>query len=37
MKNLSKKAVTFAAAVAMTFAGVLSASTAQAQEIPSAQ
>ena len=37
MKNLSKKAVTFSAAVAMTFAGVLSASTAQAQEIPSAQ
>lgn len=37
MKNLSKKAVTFAAAVTMTFSGVLSASTAQAQEIPSAQ
>lgn len=37
MKNLSKKAITFAAAVTMTFAGVLSASTAQAQEIPSAQ
>lgn len=37
MKNLSKKTVTLAAAVAMTFAGVLSASTAQAQEIPSAQ
>lgn len=37
MKNLSKKAITFAAAATMTFAGVLSASTAQAQEIPSAQ
>ena len=36
MKNLSKKTVALFAAVAMTFAGVLSASTAQAQEIPSA-